>query len=260
MGILNVTPDSFSDGGRFLHPSAARDRALQLAADGADLIDIGGESTRPGAAPVPVDEELRRVLPVIQALAPTLPIPLSIDTRKAAVAREALAAGASLVNDVTALRGDPAMADVVADAGVPVILMHMQGTPETMQQNPQYADVVSEVAGRLQEAAADAKARGIAEEQIVLDPGLGFGKRPEQNLALLRHLDRFVALGYPVVVGPSRKSFIGLVLEQPDPNERSMGTAAAVAVAVWQGAAMVRVHDVGAIRQVVRLTEAIRRG
>jgi len=258
MGILNVTPDSFSDGGRYLDPSAACERARAMVAEGADLIDVGGESTRPGAAPVAAEEELRRVLPVIQTLAPLLSVPLSIDTRKAVVAREALAAGATLVNDVTALRGDPVMADVVASAGVPAILMHMQGTPPTMQEAPRYDDVVAEVAGWLQEAAAEARARGVAAEQILIDPGLGFGKRPEQNLQLLRHLDRFVETGYPVVVGPSRKSFVSAIL-QVGPEERLMGTAAAVAVAVAHGAAIVRVHDVQAMGQVVRLAEAIRR-
>ena len=258
MGILNVTPDSFSDGGRYLDPSAARARALAMVAEGADLIDIGGESTRPGAAPVAADEELRRVLPVITLLAPLLPVPLSIDTSKAVVAREALAAGATLVNDVTALRGDPAMAEVVAAAGVPAILMHMQGTPLTMQAAPHYDDVVGEVTGWLQEAAADARARGVAPEQILIDPGLGFGKQPDHNLQLLRHLDRLVETGYPVVVGPSRKSFVSAVLSV-GPEERVMGTAAAVAVAVAHGAAIVRVHDVQAMSQVARVAEAIRR-
>ena len=256
MGILNVTPDSFSDGGRYLSPTAARDRALAMVEEGADLIDLGGESTRPGADPVPLAEELRRVLPVIQALAPTLPVPLSIDTRKAAVAREAVAAGASMVNDVSALRGDPAMAGVIAGAGVPVILMHMQGTPQMMQDHPQYTDVVAEVVRWLQAAAVDAQARGIAAERICLDPGMGFGKRLAHNLRLLRHLDRLVETGYPVVVGPSRKSFLGEIL-QVGPDERLMGTAAAVALAVAQGAAIVRVHDVKAMAHVVRTAGAI---
>lgn len=259
MGILNVTPDSFSDGGRYLDPAVACARAQAMVAEGADLIDVGGESTRPGAAPVPPEEELRRILPVIQALAPVLSVPISVDTRKAVVARAALAAGASLVNDVTALKSDPAMADVVAEAGVPVILMHMQGTPETMQEAPRYTDVVAEVAAWLQEAAADARARGLAEEQLLIDPGIGFGKHPEHNLQLLRSLDRLVETGYPVVVGPSRKSVIGAVLEV-GPDERLAGTAAAVAWAAAAGAAMVRVHDVRAMAQVVRMTAAIHRG
>ena len=258
MGILNVTPDSFSDGGRYLEPAAAQARALAMVAEGADLIDVGGESTRPGAVPVPAGEELRRVLPVIEALAPVLPVPISVDTRKALVARQALAAGASLVNDITALTGDPAMADVVAETGVPVILMHMQGTPDTMQQAPHYADVVEEVTAWLQEAAVAARARGIAETQILIDPGIGFGKRPEHNLQLLRSLDRVAAAGYPVVVGPSRKSVIGAVLGG-GPEDRVWGTAAAVAWAASAGAAILRVHDVGAMAQVVRMTDAIRR-
>lgn len=256
LGVVNVTPDSFSDGGRFLNPVAACEHARRLVDEGADLIDVGGESTRPGAQPVPVDEELRRVLPVIEALAPVLPVPLSIDTRKAAVARAALEAGACLVNDISALRADPEMPDVVATTGVPVILMHMRGTPETMQDHPQYRDVVDEVTAWLIEAAAVSKARGVAQEQILIDPGLGFGKDLQHNLALLRHLDRLVETGYPVVVGPSRKSFIGAVL-QADVHERLMGTAAAVAWAVAQRAAVVRVHDVRAMVQVVRMMDAI---
>ena len=256
MGILNVTPDSFSDGGQYLAPRAAHDRAWAMVEEGADVIDVGGESTRPGATPVALSEELRRILPVIQSLASELPVPLSIDTRHAEVAREALAAGATLVNDVTALRGDPAMADVVARAGVPVILMHMQGTPATMQQQPHYRDIVAEGVGWLQEAAADARARGVAEEQILIDPGLGFGKRPEHNRALLNHLDRLVDTGYPVVVGPSRKSFISATLGGTT-EDRLMGTAAAVATAVARGAAIVRVHDVRAMADVVRMTEAL---
>lgn len=259
MGILNVTPDSFSDGGRYLDPAAACARAQAMVAEGADLIDVGGESTRPGAAPVTADEERRRILPVLHALAPTLPVPVSVDTRKAVVAREAVAAGASLVNDITALQGDPAMAEVVAAAGVPVILMHMQGVPETMQQAPQYTDVVAEVTAWLHEAAADARARGVAEAQLLIDPGIGFGKRPEHNLQLLRSLDRLVDTGYPVVVGPSRKSVIGAVLGG-GPDERLLGTAAAVVLAAAAGVAILRVHDVAAMAQVVRMADAIRRG
>lgn len=258
MGILNITPDSFSDGGRYLEPSAARARARAMVAEGADLIDIGGESTRPGAVPAPADEELRRVIPVIRALAPSLTIPISVDTRKAVVAREALAAGASMINDVTALRGDPEMAEIAARSGVPVVLMHMQETPETMQADPRYGDVVAEVTGWLQEAAVDARARGVAEDQILIDPGFGFGKRPEHNLRLLRSLDRLVDTGYPVLIGPSRKATIGAVLGG-GPEDRMMGTAATVAWAAAAGAAIVRVHDVKAMRQVVEMVEAIRR-
>lgn len=258
MGILNVTPDSFSDGGRYLQPSAACDRAAAMVDEGADLIDIGGESTRPGATPVPAEEELRRVIPVVRALAPGLPVPVSVDTRKAVVAREALEAGASLINDVTALRGDPEMPAVVARAGAPVVLMHMQGTPDTMQRAPHYADVVAEITDWLRAAATEARARGVAEDRILIDPGLGFGKRPEHNLRLLRSLDRLVETGYPVVVGPSRKSMIGAVVGG-DPDDRLMGTAAAVAWAAAAGAAVVRVHDVKAMRQVVDMVEAVRR-
>lgn len=260
MGILNVTPDSFSDGGQHLEPSVARARAVQMVDEGADLIDVGGESTRPDAAPVPVEEELRRVLPVLRALGPDFPVPISIDTSKAVVAREALAAGVTLVNDVTALRGDPAMPAVVAQAGVPVILMHSQGTPQTMQQDPHYTDVAAEVTAWLTAAGTHAQVAGIAAGQILVDPGLGFGKRPEHNLQLLRALDRLLATGYPVVVGPSRKSFLGVLLGGVGPEERVMGTAAAVALAAAQGAAIVRVHDVKAMAQVVRVADAVARG
>ena len=257
MGILNVTPDSFSDGGQFVDPAAACRQAWRMVEEGADLLDLGGESTRPGAAPVPAEEELRRVLPVIETLAAQLPVPISIDTRKARVAAKALAAGASLVNDISALTHDPDMGDVVACAGVPVILMHMQGRPDTMQQDPRYRDVVEEVAGWLQEAAAGARGRGIAENQLLVDPGIGFGKRAEHNLSLLRHLDRLVATGMPVVVGTSRKSFIGTVLGA-GVEDRLHGTLATVAWAAAKGAAIVRVHDVKPAVQAVRMIDAIR--
>ncbi len=256
MGILNVTPDSFSDGGRFLDPAAAVARARAMVQEGAQLIDIGGESTRPGAPPVSLDEELHRVLPVIRGLAGVVRVPLSIDTSKAEVARQAIAAGATIVNDVTALRGDPAMADVVASLDVSVILMHMRGTPHTMQRAPRYREVVADVAAFLGEAARNAQARGIARERILLDPGLGFGKTVRHNMALLRELGRVVALGFPVVIGPSRKRFIGETLDAPV-DDRLAGTLACVAAAQDAGAHIVRVHDVKAAVQFLRMREAI---
>ena len=243
MGIVNVTPDSFSDGGRCLNPDAALRQAEGMVRDGAQVIDVGGESTRPGAVPVSEDEELRRVIPVIRRLAKRLRVTISIDTSKAEVARCALAEGASLVNDVSALRGDPGMAEMIARAGVPAILMHRRGTPQTMQRAPRYHDVVQEVKAFLQEASQRAQAVGIVRDRILIDPGLGFGKTAWHNLELLRHLDAFSALGYPVVLGPSRKSFIGGTLQLPV-EERVEGTLACVAYGLLHGVAMVRVHDV----------------
>ena len=256
MGVLNVTPDSFSDGGRSLDAEAAVAHGERLAAEGADLIDVGGESTRPGAQPVAAAEEQRRIYPVIARLAHRVRIPISVDTSKASVAEAALDAGAALVNDVTALRGDPRMAGVVARARAAIILMHMRGTPQTMQRHPRYRDVVAEVGAFLGEAAERAQARGIARERILVDPGLGFGKLLRHNLALLRRLPELAALGYPMVLGPSRKSFIGQVLGV-DVAERLPGTLACVAQAFYSGVSLVRVHDVAAAAQLVRMLEAI---
>jgi dihydropteroate synthase len=255
-GIVNVTPDSFSDGGRYLDPEAAVDHAAAMVEQGADLIDIGGESSRPGSEPVGTDEELRRVMPVVRAVCRKVPVPVSVDTIKAAVARQALDAGAVIVNDISALRFDPEMAQVVARAGAGLVLMHMQGTPKTMQQAPSYRDVVAEVRDFFRERLAAAARAGIAAEQILLDPGIGFGKNLEHNLKLIDRLDRFVELGRPLMIGPSRKAFIGQVLERAV-SERLMGTAAVVAVALLRGARVVRVHDVAPIRDVVRMVEAI---
>ncbi|MBI2495500.1 MAG: dihydropteroate synthase [Candidatus Omnitrophica bacterium] len=256
MGVLNVTPDSFSDGGRWLDPGAAVERGIRMEAEGADLIDVGGESTRPGAAPVPVQEELRRTIPVIAGLVRAVRIPLSIDTSKAEVARRAIEAGASLINDVTALRGDPDMGKVAARGRVPIILMHMRGIPRTMQRRPRYGDVVQEVAAFLLRAAEGAQAAGIARSRILLDPGLGFGKTLAHNLALLRGLPRLVSLGFPIALGPSRKSFIGAVL-QTDVGDRLAGTLACVAHAQRCGAHIVRVHDVQPAVQLLRMLAAI---
>lgn len=256
MGVLNVTPDSFSDGGVFLDPDAAVARGRQMVAEGADVIDIGGASTRPGSTGVSLEEELRRVIPVVRRLAKTARIPLSIDTSNADVASQALEAGASIVNDVTALRHDPAMASVVAQHHASVILMHMRGTPQTMQRSPRYEEVVREVAAFLGEAGARARAAGIARTRIFLDPGLGFGKTVEHNLELLRGLPQLIGLGFPVVIGPSRKSFIGTVLDA-DVQDRLSGTLACVALAVRHGIRIVRVHDVRPTAHFIRMLQAI---
>jgi dihydropteroate synthase len=257
MGVVNVTPDSFSDGGQFLDPKSALARALALAEEGAGLIDIGGESTRPGAEPVSAKEELRRVLPVIEDLAGRVRIPISIDTSKAQVAEAACKAGAGLVNDVTALR-DPEMPGVISRAQVPVILMHLRGTPQTMRSQCRYDRLIPEILQELTPSLDKARQAGIAKERILIDPGIGFGKTPEQNLAIIKNLKELKTLGFPVVVGPSRKSFIGQVLDLPV-GERLLGTAAAVALCAANGADIIRVHDVAAMRQVVRMTEAILR-
>jgi dihydropteroate synthase len=259
MGVLNVTPDSFSDGGRYRSVARAVARAERMAEEGADLIDVGGESTRPGAAPVPLDEELRRVIPVIERVARRCRLPISIDTTKAEVARRAIAAGATMVNDVTALRGDPEMAAVVADAGVPVVLMHMRGAPATMQRAPRYRSVMGELLRFFRERIAAAEAAGIDRRRIILDPGIGFGKTLRHNLEILQRLDVLARLGRPILVGPSRKAFLGRLLDLPV-GKRLEGTAAAVAAAVLHGARVVRVHDVAAMARVVRVADAIRRG
>jgi dihydropteroate synthase len=242
MGVVNVTPDSFSDGGVHLDPEAAAAAARRLLAEGAALVDIGGESTRPGAAAVSGDEELRRVAPVLERLAG---LPLSIDTSKASVARQALALGVELVNDVTALRGDAELAGVVADAGAYLCLVHMQGEPRTMQREPRYDDVVSEVAAFLEERLAFAVSAGIAEELVCLDPGIGFGKSVEHNLELLRRLEVLVGLGRPVLVGVSRKRMLGRVLGEPDALTGTAAASVGAAVTAFErGASIFRVHDV----------------
>ena len=256
MGVVNVTPDSFFDGGRYDDPQRAVEHALRLVEEGADLLDIGAESTRPGAVPVDEREECRRLIPVVAAVAKAVSVPISVDTSKAEVARAAIDAGAVMVNDVTALRGDGAMVDVVAEAGVGLVLMHMQGTPETMQKAPRYDDVVGEVAQFLTERARWAIAHGVARDRIVLDPGIGFGKTLQHNLDLLANLHAFVHLEFPVLVGPSRKGFIGQLTDQAV-EARAWGTAAAVALAVEQGANILRVHDVGPMKDVVRVAVAI---
>ncbi len=245
MGVVNVTPDSFSDGGRFIEPDKAISRGLELAAEGAAIVDIGGESTRPGAMPVGADEEIDRVLPVIEGLAAAgTEARISVDTWKASVASRALEAGATFVNDVTALRGDPGMVSLVASAGVEVCLMHMLGEPRTMQDNPRYDDVVSEVKAFLEQRLHVAIQGGVAEERILLDPGIGFGKTVKHNLELIDRLDEIVALGRPVVIGASRKSFIGRITGRQDPFSRVPGTVAVNVLAYERGARVFRVHDV----------------
>jgi len=258
MGILNVTPDSFSDGGRFFDAEAALKQGIALAENGADIIDIGGESTRPGAEPVDPGEEFSRVVPVIEGLRERIETPISIDTTKADVAAAALDAGADIVNDVSAGRFDTEMVGLVASRAVPVVLMHMLGEPRTMQEVPAYEDVVEDVAAFLASRAATAMEAGVARNKIIVDPGFGFGKTREHNLELLRNLRRFTELGYPVLAGTSRKSFIGATLDLPV-GERLEGTAATVALAVAAGASIVRVHDVGPMRRVASMVEAVLR-
>ncbi|MBI4558104.1 MAG: dihydropteroate synthase [Candidatus Hydrogenedentes bacterium] len=255
MGIVNATPDSFHETGRVQDPIAAREYAGALLDNGADLIDIGGESSRPGAEPLPRDTELRRVLPILEALQPVAAT-LSVDTYHAETARRALRMGARMINDITALRGDPEMAGVIAEAGCNCILMHMQGTPRTMQMAPRYDDVVDDICAFFEERLAFAEAEGVREEAIWLDPGFGFGKSVEHNLTILRRLQEFTRFGRPLVIGTSNKSTIGKVLDLPA-NERVEGTAATVAIAIWNGADCVRVHDVKAMARVARMTDAI---
>lgn len=257
MGIVNVTPDSFSDGGRFATTALAVEHGLRLIEEGADILDIGGESTRPGSEPVPLEEELARVIPVIERLAAATPVPLSVDTCKAGVALRAVAAGASIINDVTALQGDPAMAAAAAASGAGVVLMHMLGTPRTMQSEPRYGDVVAEIREFLAGRMRAAEAAGIEPGRLVLDPGIGFGKTLEHNVEILRRLGELLALGRPLLVGPSRKAFIGRLLGGLPAGERMEGTAAAVTAAILGGARLVRVHDVRAMARVARVADAL---
>lgn len=256
MGILNLTPDSFSDGGRCLDAATAVARAREMVAAGARIIDIGGESTRPGAAPVDEAEELARVVPAVEAVAAELDVLVSVDTSKPAVMRAAVAAGAGLLNDVRALREEGALATAV-ELGVPVVLMHMQGEPTTMQDEPRYGDVVGEVLEYLEERVLACERAGLPREQLLLDPGFGFGKTLDHNLQLMKHLDRFQSLGLPLLVGVSRKSIIGGVLDCPV-EERLHGGVALAALAIWQNASIIRTHDVAATHDAVRMIEAVR--
>lgn len=257
MGVINVTPDSFSDGGNFISVDAAVEHGLRLVEEGAEILDIGGESTRPGAAPVSVDEELRRVIPVIEGLAGKTSAALSIDTSKASVARAAVAAGAEIINDVTALRGDDDMAHIAAESGRAVVLMHMRGTPRTMQQDPHYDDVVTEVAEHLAERITAARAAGIAADRIAIDPGIGFGKTVEHNLQLIAGLGRFAALGHPVLLGVSRKSFLATAAQCPNVEDRDVPTAVLTAEGYRLGARIFRVHAARPNVQALRLAESL---
>ncbi|RPI37134.1 MAG: dihydropteroate synthase [Nitrospiraceae bacterium] len=258
MGILNITPDSFSDGGLHFDRSEAVEHALRMVADGADMLDIGGESTRPGSEPVSLDEELRRTVPVIEALAKKISVPISIDTYKSKVALRALEAGASIVNDISGMRFDPEMPEVVARFKVPVVIMHMKGTPKDMQMNPTYDAVIPEIIDYFNESIRLAVQAGISEDMIILDPGIGFGKTFEHNLEIINNLDQLLPLKKPLLVGPSRKAFLGKILGGLPPQERIEGTAASVAISIIKGAHIVRVHDVKEMARVVKVADAIK--
>jgi len=270
MGILNVTPDSFSDGGQYFTLENAIAHGEKLVSDGADILDIGGESTRPFSSPVPAEEEIRRVVPVIEKLVPRIRIPISIDTTKAEVAKKAVEAGAAIINDIGSFQLDPAMADIAAQYKVPVIFMHMQGTPRTMQISPDYADVIGDIKGFLERTVADAEKRGIPRSRIIIDPGIGFGKTIDHNLLIIKRLIELQSLDQPLLIGVSRKSFIQKILSHPSENDLSPsshdvaasvdvegGTQAAIAAAICNGAHIVRVHDVASTRTTVKLMDAI---
>jgi dihydropteroate synthase len=257
MGVLNVTPDSFSDGGAYPDPDSGAARVRQMIAEGADIIDIGGESTRPGSESVTADEECRRVLPVLDRLG-DVAVPLSLDTHKSSVAEEGLRRGVSIINDITALRGDPHMPEVVARYRAGLVLMHMQGMPQTMQENPHYEDVIAEISDFLAERVDFARRNGIPEEQIVIDPGIGFGKTLEHNLEIIAHLGGIIeAVGRPLLIGVSRKSFIGKILDLPV-TERLEGTLASAAIATWNGASIIRMHDIQAAKRATRIVDALK--
>lgn len=259
MGILNVTPDSFSDGGLFLNRSRAVQRGIEMEREGADIIDVGGESTRPYAERVPVQEEMERVIPVIEALGKEVKVPVSIDTMKAEVAGEALKVGASMINDTTAFRHDPAMASLAAEAGVPVVLMHMKGSPGDMQDNPAYDDVVGEIGEFLKDALERAVRAGIRKDMVILDPGIGFGKTFDHNLEIIKELRRLCSLRRPILIGTSRKGFLGRILGNKAP-ERDTGSMAALAAGVLNGARIVRVHNVKMAVETVKVIDAVKRG
>lgn len=260
MGILNVTPDSFSDGGLFINKNNAINHAVRMQEEGADIIDIGGESTRPGAKAVSVKEEIRRVVPVIEELAKRMKIPISIDTYKSAVAEAALSAGASMVNDISGLRFDPGMPEVAAAHKVPVVIMHIKGTPWNMQKNPFYNALIPEIADYLREGIEIARHAGIAEDKIIIDPGIGFGKTVEHNFEIIKRLGEFAGFEKPILIGPSRKSFIGKIFCDLPVTERLEGTAAAVAIGIFNGANMIRVHDIKAMNRAAKVADAIKRG
>jgi dihydropteroate synthase len=257
MGVLNVTPDSFSDGGKFNTSTTALAQAQAMVAGGADIIDVGGQSTRPGAQQITLAEELDRVLPVVQVLRKEIPVPISIDTTRAAVAKAAVEVGADIVNDISGGTFDPEMLSVVAKIGVPIILMHMRGNPQTMAQLTDYENLIEEIYSFLAKQIAAATAVGIVQGKIIIDPGIGFAKNYEQNLEIFRHLSQFAQLNCPILVGASRKSFIGRILNQPDPKARVWGTAAACCAAIFNGADILRVHDVKEMRDVSLVADAI---
>jgi dihydropteroate synthase len=257
MGILNVTPDSFSDGGMYYDATQAIEFALQMAEEGADIIDVGGESTRPGAKTVELQKECDRILPVIEGIRTKSDILISIDTYKSEVARQSIATGAGMVNDISGMTFDPNMVDVIKDSGLPVVIMHIKGTPKNMQKNPYYEDLMQELTEYFEERKKFARAKGILDQQIILDPGIGFGKRPQDNFQLLRELKKIVDMGFPVLIGPSKKSFIGLTLDLPV-DQRLEGTAAAVTTGILKGARIVRVHDVKEMKRVALITDSIR--
>jgi dihydropteroate synthase len=259
MGILNVTPDSFSDGGMFFEPDAAVKRGIEIAREGADIIDVGGESTRPGALGVSVDDEIGRVVPVIEGLAKKIDIPISIDTRKSETAEAAVKAGASIINDVSGLRDDERIASVAARHGAMLIVMHMKGTPADMQIAPEYKDLIGEISEGLRASVSKALAAGVLKENIIIDPGIGFGKTAEHNLEILSRLGEFKRLGYPVCAGTSRKSFIGKVLDLPGTDDRLIGSIATAVIAAMNGADILRAHDVLQTRQAVFMTDAVKR-
>ncbi len=257
MGILNVTPDSFSDGGMYYDATQAIEFALQMAEEGADIIDVGGESTRPGAKTVELQKECDRILPVIEGIRTKSDILISIDTYKSEVARQSIATGAGMVNDISGMTFDPNMVDIIKESGLPVVIMHIKGTPKNMQKNPYYEDLMQELTEYFEERKKFARAKGILDQQIILDPGIGFGKRLQDNFQLLRELKKIVDMGFPVLIGPSKKSFIGLTLDLPV-DQRLEGTAAAVTTGILKGARIVRVHDVKAMKRVALITDAIR--
>ena len=257
MGILNVTPDSFSDGGMYYNATQAIEFALQMEEEGADIIDVGGESTRPGAKTVELQKECDRILPVIEGIRTKSDILISIDTYKSEVARQSIATGAGMVNDISGMTFDPNMVDVIKDSGLPVVIMHIKATPKNMQKNPYYEDLMQELTEYFEERKKFARAKGILDQQIILDPGIGFGKRLQDNFQLLRELKKIVDMGFPVLIGPSKKSFIGLTLDLPV-DQRLEGTAAAVTTGILKGARIVRVHDVKEMKRVALITDSIR--
>jgi dihydropteroate synthase len=260
MGVLNITPDSFSDGGLYFDKSVAIKRAIQMVEDGADIIDIGGESTRPGSESITIDKELKRTIPVIEALTIEIKVPISIDTYKSEVAMAALDSGASMVNDISGLRFDPKMSEVVSEYKVPVVIMHIKGRPKDMQQNPVYEALIPEIMDYLRCGIAIATRSGISDNKIIIDPGIGFGKTSDHNLEIINKLREFTSLEKPILIGPSRKAFIGKILGDAPVTQRLEGTAAAVAISIMNGANMIRVHDVKEMAKVAKIADAVKKG